>query len=60
MDALSDPRLPSAARRRRSGSPGPKEIWELSKRQSDHFPLGLHEWPALMRLCEKLDPGFKQ
>ena len=40
--------------------PGPKEIWELSKRQYDHFPLGLHEWPALMRLCEKLDPGFKQ
>ena len=40
--------------------PGPKEIWELSKRQYDHFPLGQYEWPALVRLCERLDPSFKQ
>ena len=40
--------------------PGPKEIWELSKRQYDHFPLGKYEWPALLRLLDQIDPSYRQ
>ncbi len=40
--------------------PGPKAIWELSKEQYDHFPLGLHEWPALLRMLDQVDPGYRQ
>ncbi len=40
--------------------PGPTEIWELSKRQYDHFPLGANEWPALLRLADQLDPSYRQ
>lgn len=39
---------------------GPTEIWELAKRQYDHFPLGKHEWPALMRLMDNIDPSYRQ
>ena len=39
--------------------PGPTEMWELSKRQYDHFPLGKNEWPALLRKMDKLDPSYK-
>ena len=40
--------------------PGPKDIWELAKRQYDHFPLGKYEWPALMRLMDRKDSSFRQ
>ena len=40
--------------------PGPTEIWELAKRQYDHFPLGKHEWPALCRLLDQIDPSYRQ
>jgi ribulose-5-phosphate 4-epimerase/fuculose-1-phosphate aldolase len=40
--------------------PGPQEIWDLSKRQYDHFPLGINEWPALMRMLDRKDPGYRQ
>ncbi|NNF53664.1 MAG: aldolase [Acidimicrobiales bacterium] len=40
--------------------PGPKAIWELSKRQYDHFPLGKYEWPALMRMLDQTDPSYRQ
>lgn len=40
--------------------PGPTEIWALAKRQYDTFPLGKHEWPALLRMLEQRDPSFKQ
>ena len=40
--------------------PGPTDIWELSKRQYDHFPLGKHEWPALLRLLDQQDPSYRQ
>ena len=40
--------------------PGPTDIWELSKRQYDHFPLGKYEWPALRRMLDQIDPSYKQ
>jgi len=40
--------------------PGPTDIWELSKRQYDNFPLGKHEWPALMRMLDQQDPSYRQ
>ncbi|NNC80995.1 MAG: aldolase, partial [Acidimicrobiales bacterium] len=40
--------------------PGPTDIWELSKRQYDHFPLGKYEWPALLRLMDQKDPSYRQ
>ena len=40
--------------------PGPTDIWELSKRQYDHFPLGKNEWPALRRMLDKIDPSYQQ
>jgi len=40
--------------------PGPTDIWELSKRQYDHFPLGKHEWPALKRMLDGIDPSYRQ
>ena len=39
---------------------GPADIWELSKRQYDHFPLGKYEWPALKRLLDQIDPSYRQ
>jgi rhamnose utilization protein RhaD (predicted bifunctional aldolase and dehydrogenase) len=39
---------------------GPTEIWELAKRQYDGFPLGKHEWPALCRLMDQIDPSYRQ
>lgn len=38
---------------------GSTEIWELAKRQYDHFPLGKYEWPALCRMLDQLDPSYK-
>ena len=40
--------------------PGPTDIWDLAKRQYDHFPLGKHEWPALCRLMDQIDPSYRQ
>ena len=40
--------------------PGPKHIWELSKEQYDHFPLGQNEWPALVRMLDQIDPSYRQ
>jgi len=33
---------------------------EASNRQYDHFPLGKHEWPALCRLMDQIDPSYRQ
>ena len=35
-----------------------KALWELAERQYAAFPPGKYEWPALLRLCERLDPGL--
>ena len=40
--------------------PGPTDIWELSKRQYDQFPLGKHEWPALKRMLDGIDSSYRQ
>lgn len=40
--------------------PGPTDIWELAKRQYDHFPLGKYEWLALLRLLDQIDPSYRQ
>ena len=40
--------------------PGPTDIWKLAKQQYDHFPLGKHEWPALCRLMDQIDPSYRQ
>jgi ribulose-5-phosphate 4-epimerase/fuculose-1-phosphate aldolase len=36
-----------------------EEIWALAHRQYADFPLGLYEWPALLRQVEKDDPSYK-
>ena len=40
--------------------PGPSEIWDLAKHQYDLFPLGKHEWPALKRMLDRIDPSYRQ
>jgi len=35
------------------------ELWELAVSQYDAYPPGKFEWPALLRLCESLDPAYK-
>jgi len=34
-------------------------IWALAHEQYDAYPPGKYEWPALMRLCERLYPDFQ-
>ena len=39
--------------------PGPTDIWELAAKQYDSFSPGKYEWPAMLRLCDKLDSSYK-
>ena len=34
-------------------------LWEKSRQQYDAFAPGNHEWPALLRRCDRLDPSYK-
>jgi ribulose-5-phosphate 4-epimerase/fuculose-1-phosphate aldolase len=34
-------------------------LWEKASKQYESFPLGKHEWPALIRLLERTDPSFR-
>nr|CAA6823980.1 MAG: Ribulose-5-phosphate 4-epimerase and related epimerases and aldolases [uncultured Thiotrichaceae bacterium] len=36
-----------------------KKLWELSCKQYEAFSPGLHEWPALLRRCDRADPSYK-
>ena len=35
------------------------ELWELSCKQYENFAPGRHEWPALKRRCDRVDPSYK-
>ena len=37
----------------------PVEIRERAARQSERFPPGTYEWPALLRLADQLDPSYR-
>lgn len=37
----------------------PAEMWELAAKQYAAFPPGKFEWPALKRLCDRIDPSYK-
>lgn len=37
----------------------PPAVIKRAAEQSNHYPAGHHEWPALLRLMERKDPGFK-
>ena len=39
--------------------PGPKSIWERARRQYEDFPPGKYEWPALLRMIDRVDPSYK-
>ncbi len=39
---------------------GSEKIWKLAAEQYAAFPPGKYEWPALLRLCDRLDPSYKQ
>ncbi|KXF81894.1 class II aldolase/adducin family protein [Enterovibrio coralii] len=39
--------------------PGPEDIWNLSAKQYEAFSPGMYEWPALLRLCDRLDSSYK-
>ena len=36
-----------------------EEIWQLASDQYAAFSPGTYEWPALKRVCDKLDPSYK-
>ncbi len=36
-----------------------KSLWEKSQKQYDAFSPGPNEWPALLRRCDAVDPGYK-
>ncbi len=38
---------------------GAPSIWQLARRQYQHFPPGQYEWPALLRLLDQIDPSYK-
>lgn len=35
------------------------ELWALASEQYAAFPPGQYEWPALKRLCDRIDPSYK-
>lgn len=35
------------------------QMWELASKQYESFSPGKYEWPALLRLCDRLDPSYK-
>ena len=39
--------------------PGEQSLWTLSHKQYAAFAPGKHEWPALLRRCDKLDPSYR-
>ncbi len=39
---------------------GSSEIWEAASKQYEAFPPGKFEWPALKRLCDRLDPSYRE
>ena len=39
-----------------NGSP---ELWAKASEQYAAFPPGVNEWPALKRICDRLDPSYK-
>ena len=39
--------------------PAEPGLWERSRRQYESFAPGKHEWPALLRRCDRLDPSYK-
>lgn len=38
----------------------PDDVCERAAKQSEAFAHGRYEWPALLRLAERLDPGFRE
>lgn len=38
---------------------GDAKIWKLAAEQYSMFPPGKYEWPALLRLCERIDPSYQ-
>lgn len=35
------------------------ELWSLAAEQYKSFPPGHYEWPALLRVCDELDPTYR-
>ena len=38
---------------------GSSDLWEKASKQYEAFAPGTYEWPALKRLCDRLDPSYK-
>ncbi|MGH1543153.1 MAG: class II aldolase/adducin family protein [Arenicella sp.] len=38
---------------------GADSIWRMASKQYDNFPPGQYEWPALLRLCDRLDSSYR-
>ena len=38
---------------------GSEELWALASKQYEAFSPGIYEWPALKRLCDRLDPSYQ-
>ncbi|MGI9311563.1 MAG: class II aldolase/adducin family protein [bacterium] len=38
---------------------GEPNIWKMAAKQYAAFPPGKYEWPALRRLCDRLDPSYR-
>ena len=38
---------------------GSDELWALASKQYEAFSPGTYEWPALKRVCDRLDPSYK-
>lgn len=36
-----------------------EDLWKMSRKQYDAFAPGKHEWPALLRRCDRHDPSYK-
>ncbi|MCH9780077.1 MAG: class II aldolase/adducin family protein [Alphaproteobacteria bacterium] len=34
-------------------------MWDLARKQYDHFPPGKYEWPALLRMLDRDDPSYR-
>lgn len=35
------------------------DLWALASKQYEAFSPGQYEWPALKRMCDRLDPSYK-
>lgn len=38
---------------------GSSGLWQTASKQYEAFPPGKYEWPALKRLCDRIDPSYK-